>query len=90
MANKRSLKRNINYICSDLFAECIAASLYGVPSNRDNINALLSAIIKIHSYYIRRVSHPEPGMSMKEYYKDLRDNFTKHITEIIDQISNLN
>lgn len=90
MANKRDLKRSINYICSDLFAECIAASLYGVPADKDNTDALLQAIIKIHSNYIRRVSHPEPGMSNKAYYKDLKDNFTKQINEIIDQISNLN
>lgn len=28
MANKRDLKRTINYITSELFAECVAASLY--------------------------------------------------------------
>ena len=28
MANKRKLKRTINYVCGDLFAECVAASLY--------------------------------------------------------------
>ena len=89
MANKRTLKRNISYICSDLFAECIAASLYSKPANQDNINALLAAILKIHSNYIRRVSHPEPGMSMRDYYKDLKDNFAKQINEIVDQINNI-
>ena len=28
MANKRDLKRTINYITSELFAETVAASLY--------------------------------------------------------------
>ena len=32
--NKRDLKRSINYICSDLFAECVAASLYGGSPNK--------------------------------------------------------
>lgn len=89
MANKRTLKRDISYICSDLFAECIAASLYGIPANKDNINALLTAILKIHSNYIKRVSYPEPGMNIKDYYKDLKDNFAKQVNEIVDQINNL-
>ena len=28
MANKRTLKKNINNICSLLFSECVAESLY--------------------------------------------------------------
>ena len=33
MPNRRDLKKTINYICSELFAECVAASLYnGNPS----------------------------------------------------------
>ena len=36
MASKRDLKRTINYITSELFAETVAASLYnGNPSQED-------------------------------------------------------
>nr|MBP7473356.1 hypothetical protein [Prevotella sp.] len=72
MTNKKDLKRTINYICSDLFAECIAASLYGStkPAEAD-IDALLSSILIIHSDYIKRISHPEPGMTPKKYFKTL-------------------
>ena len=56
--NKRDLKRKINNICSDLFAECVATSLSGNP-DMENVNALLSSIIIIQDDYIRRVSHPE-------------------------------
>uniref|UniRef100_A0AB33IRL1 RteC protein n=1 Tax=Prevotella sp. GTC17253 TaxID=3236793 RepID=A0AB33IRL1_9BACT len=90
MANKRVLKRTINYICSDLFSECIAASLYnGHHVNRDNLDALLSSIIVIHSDYIRRISHVEPGMKSKAYFKSLIRDFNKQIDEVIDQINNL-
>lgn len=90
MANKRELKKRINYICSDLFAECIAASLYGIPADKQTLDALLYSIIKIHSNYIARISHPEPGMKAGAYYKDLTENFSKQINEIVDQIGNLN
>jgi hypothetical protein len=47
---------------------------------------LLNSIIKLGTEYLKRVSHPEPGMSPKKYYKDLIDKFTAQAQEIIDQI----
>ncbi len=89
MANKRNLKRTINYICSDLFAEAVAASLYGEKPNKDNIDALLSSILIIHNDFLSRVSHPEPGMDKKVYYKAIIEDFNKQASEIIDQIQTL-
>ena len=76
----------INYICEELFAECVAASLYG--QNRESAEALIYSTIKMHNNYIRRISHPEPGMSAKAYYKDLREKFAAQASEIYDQIHN--
>jgi len=89
MTNKRDLKKTINYICSDLFAECVAASLYGGNPNEEDVNALLTSILEIQNDYVRRISHPEPGMKRKTFYKDLTMNFNKQVGEIIDQIANL-
>ncbi len=89
MANKRSLKKNINYICSDLFSECVAASLYTGKKNKEDINAILTSILIVHNNYICRVSHPEPGMSSKSYFKDLKEKFNLQVDEIIDQIANI-
>ena len=89
MANKRSLTHAINIICEELFAEAVAASLYGNEQHFDNADAVLFSIIKLHGKYIARVSHPEPGMSTKAYYKDLREKFSAEADEIIDQINNL-
>ena len=87
MANKRSLKKNINLICEELFAECVAVSLYGTENNKDNAEALLFAIVKLQNEFISRVSHPEPGMEPKTYFKDLREKFSGQVSEILDQIN---
>nr|WP_314520349.1 hypothetical protein [uncultured Prevotella sp.] len=89
MSNKRDLKRTINYICGDLFVEGIAASLYGESRESDSIEALLTSILSMHNNYIRRVSHVEPGMPAKVYFKDLKDKFSKEVNEVIDQLNNL-
>ena len=89
MSNKRDLKRTINYICGDLFTEGIAASLYGENRDNDNTEAILTSILVMHSNYIRRVSHVQPGMPVKVYFKDLKDKFSKEVNEIVDQLNNL-
>ena len=89
MANKRNLKKAINQICEELFTEAVAASLYGNEANKDNTQALLVTVIKTQRNYISRVSHPEPGIEAKNYYKDLREKFAAQASEIADQINNL-
>ena len=89
MSNKRDLKRTINYICGDLFTEGIAASLYGENRDNDNTEAILTSILVMYSNYIRRVSHVQPGMPAKVYFKDLKDKFSKEVNEIVDQLNNL-
>ena len=89
MTNKKDLKKTINYICSDLFAECVAASLYGNNPPKEKVDALLTSILQIHSDFVRRISHVEPGIEQKVYFKRLISDFNKHIDELIDQINNL-
>lgn len=89
MANKRTLKHAIKLICGELFAECVAASLYGPANIEENFEALLFSIIKMQDNYISRISHPEPGMKAARYYKDLRDKFNAEVDDIINQINSL-
>ena len=87
MSNKRSLKRTINLICEEIFAECVAASLYG--NSGDNSEALIYSILKMQSDFICRISHPEPGMPAKKYYKKLKEDFIAQASDIIDQINSI-
>ncbi len=89
MANRKSLKHSITLFCEELFAEAIAASLYGNDKQEENIEALLFSIIRLQADYISRISHVEPGMKPAVYFKKLREDFTRDASEIIDQINNL-
>ena len=89
MANKRTLKSCIKLITEELFAEAVAAALYGNEPNQDNTEALLFSIIKTQNDYISRISHPEPGIAANVYYKDLREKFYAEVGDIVDQINNL-
>ena len=88
MANKRTLKHAIRLVCDELFAECVAASLYGPKDNDENFEALLNSIVKMQDNYISRVCHPEPGMPAAKYFRDLKEKFYAEIDDLVNQINN--
>ena len=87
MAKRRILKRSITEICSALFAEGVASSLEN--AHPEDAEAILSSLLKMETDFICRISHVEPGMKPKLYFKDLREDFTKEADEIIEHINNL-
>lgn len=89
MNNKRKLKHTISLVCSELFADGIAIAHYHGKTDKENTEALLASIIVIHSDYIKRVSHPEPGIRPKDYFDKLIADFNKQVEEIADQLNNL-
>lgn len=89
MANKRTIKHNINTICSELFAECVAVAHYEAKANGENVEALLHTIVKMQKDYISRVSHTEPGIKASKYFKNLIEKFDTDAMEVIDQINNM-
>ncbi len=89
MANKRKLKKQINDICSELFADCMAASISGGAQKEQDIHDLLTSILILHGSCICRISHPQPGMTPHAYFADLKTQLAKQAEEIADQIANL-
>ena len=85
--NKRSLKKAINAVSDQLFANAVAVSLYGINRNAENDEALIQSILSMREDFVSRISHPEPGMKKQEYYKDLREKFISQAQELADQIS---
>jgi hypothetical protein len=89
MANKRILKKRLNKAGSEVFAECVAAYMDVQDEDIGQLDDILTTILKTHREYVKRVSYPEPGMSKKEYYQRLWNEFNKHADEIRDNIKAL-
>ena len=85
--NKRSLKKAINAVCDQLFANAVAISLYGNNRNVENDEALINSILNMREDFVSRISHPEPGMKKQAFYKDLQEKFIAQAQELADQIN---
>ncbi len=89
MPNKRTLKKTINNICNDVLSECVAVSLYSGHADPSTVEALITSTIIMRNDFVSRISHPEPGIQPKVYYDRLATDFSKQMSEILDQINAL-
>ena len=81
MANKRNLKKAINYVVSDLFLECIVLKQIK-KADTTKADEILADILCLQNDFLARVGHPEPGC-VKKYYRKLNEDFCNEVDNII-------
>lgn len=89
MASRRQLKKNVNYIAGELFAECLINSLFVPGTDKAKADEIMSKILVMQDEFISRISHTEPG-NVKVFYKKFRTDFNAQVNEIVDEIEKLN
>ena len=87
MANKRTLKKEINYVAGELLSECLC-NKYLIPGT----DALMGKIIGIQDDFLCRVgaNGDKDPKKVKVYYRKLRADFDKAIDEIFEDLAALN
>ena len=86
MANKRQLKKTINMMAGDLLVECVVTKHINQEARQEDVDNVMVGILRMQDDFIRRVSHPEPGMPAKQYFKVLRDELAKQTDAIVNQL----
>ena len=84
MANKRNLKKSINYIAGDLFQECLVLKLIKKTDNA-KVDEVLTDILNMQGEFLARVNHPDPG-NIKGYFRKLYADFGDTVESIIGKI----
>ena len=75
MANRRNLKKNINYISSELLAECITLSLYKKDVKQEDVDSILAKILALRDEFV------------KKFYAQLQKEFNEQVKDIINAIN---
>lgn len=89
MAKRRDLKKAINFMCGELFAECVAIMHYQKPTPQEDVDNVMLSILKLQDDMLSRVSHPEPGMKAAKFFKNLREDMVTQTEEIVEHIKAL-
>ena len=90
MANRRDLKKNVNYITDLAAGLCIVESARAerTEEQRESISKLFLQVIDLKQDIISRISHTEPGR-VKVFYKKLHSDFNSRIEGIFNQLEEL-
>ena len=86
MANRRNLKKNVNYIADVTVGMCIIEGMNAEGARREAISDLVYEAMKLRSDIISRISHTEPG-NVKGFYKKLKSDFNTKIEEIFNKLN---
>ena len=58
MASRKDLKKQINNICGELFADCVALKMCE-QGNDEQLNEVMLEIWDLRREYVSRISHTE-------------------------------
>ena len=84
MANKRVLKKSINYVVGDLFQECIVLKLIKKVDDA-KVDDVLTDILDLQNEFLSRINHPQPG-NVKGYFRKLYVDFGDGVEAIIKKM----
>ncbi len=85
---RREIKKDINSLCGDLFAECVALLQYKKETNKKDVENVMLTILQMQNEMITRLSHVEPG-STKLFFKKMREDLLARTEDIVEQIKAL-
>ena len=90
MANRRTLKKGIQLVTSDLITESYINYLMLKKMDNAGFDAIVEKIADINNDFLARVNHPngtkEPKL-VKTYYKKLIVDFNKEVEQIIEKLN---
>lgn len=88
MANRRNLKKNVNYISDMVAGLCIVESMNAKEDKQEALNNLFLQCVALRKDIISRISHTEPG-NVKGFYKKLKSDFNKSIDDFFSKLQEL-
>lgn len=92
MANKRDLKKDIDYLVYEVVSDCFTVMTVKPDEKGDEIAAIISDAVKLRNDLFARVNHPDgkenPSL-VKKYYTAIRIDLIKGIDSLFERISDI-
>lgn len=91
MANKKNLKKDINYITGEILTECYT-HLYLFPDkNEKKVLSIITKTVDTRNNFIARVNNPKiENSTAKKYYNSLIEEIITNTNNLSEELSKLN
>ena len=92
MANLRELKKDINYLASEVVTQGLMKLTLMDNVKDEDVSPILGEAVEMRNEFIDRATHPDgkdnPKL-VKKYYSKLREDLMKKTTELLDKVQAL-
>ena len=85
MANRRTLKKDINYLTYELIAECFTYKYFHKEAKPEVVDQVASTILDIRNDLVSRINHvngKEDHKLVKAHFSTIRKDFEKSVEEM--------
>lgn len=90
MASIKNLKKDINFLTSELIDECLIYKMFHPKTDENKISSTIEKIVEKRNNLIYNVIHlkeKKESESVKNYYKSIYQEIEKELVSILDELS---
>ncbi len=92
MAKVRDLKKDIDFVTSEIIEECYFIFLLREDVNEEKVHELIARALDMNNEYMRRVNHPDGKGNkalVKKYYKKLHHDLIADCNILVEEVNAL-
>ncbi|WP_462318495.1 hypothetical protein [Marinilabilia sp.] len=92
MASIRDLKKDINYLTSEIVTEAYVRKMLFDEISEDDFKKVVTDAIEFRNDLIAKVNHPDGKnnpQKVKSFFKDIRKEMDKKFSELVQAVNDL-
>lgn len=92
MASIRDLKKDINYLTSEIVTEAYVRKMLFDEISEDDFKKVVTDAIEFRNDLIAKVNHPDGKNNpkkVKSFFKDIRKEMDKKFSELVQAVNDL-
>ncbi len=92
MANLRNLKKDIDYLVSEVVSDCYTYMYLHGEGKREQVVKLIEEVVNTRNDLFRRANNPDKSLDkkqLKKHYKDIYSDLLTNVDSAFSQLSEL-
>ncbi len=92
MASKRNIKKDIDYLVSEVISDCYTYLYLHNEANKDKVVSIIEDVVNKRNDFFQRVNNPDKAMDKKQtrqHYKAIYSDLLSTVDNSFTQLSEL-
>ncbi|MGE0079486.1 MAG: hypothetical protein AB7S48_16615 [Bacteroidales bacterium] len=92
MANKRNLKKDVDFLVSEVVSDCYTYMLLNGEKNRDKALSIIESMLEKRNEFVTRINNPEnkaDAKAIKAHYKAIQQDLMVAVDDCFTKLSEI-